>query len=1072
MSGGISGNAISLTRAAGGFVNMGASFPGFSSGDFTLVAWVKTTTTDNDILVVTKHTATVTSGYFINLNQTGGGGAAGKATFYASDSQVAQSPTSTTTVNDNNWHQLVGVYRAGTMHSIYVDGAPAQASTASQAIVANSAPFLVGAVNAAGTPESRYTGLIDDVQVYDLALTDAQIGFLFAHPGLEVADIGRVLFRDDFNGSIDPAWAITRPDAAYYSTQPSELDLRASSGDLYTNSNNAKNVFLVTTPTSGDFTVTLRVNSFAPPGATNAQIDLLAFDDDDNHVRVNYGHINGQRKIEFGKEVGQSPSFQETLLDFGSGPFFLRLTKVGTTYTESYSTDGVSFTTVNAPLTYGDGTPAKLGFVADTDSSESNHVHIDFFAIESLIPPEPITGVATSTTPTGATLNGTVNANGADTSYFFKYGTDTNYGSVTSTQSAGNGPNAVPVSATIGSLTPNTTYHFQLVASSSGNTVMGSDAMFTTSAALPTVTTGAATDVRVHRATLGGTLDPQGTDTSYFFEYGPDTNYGSVTPTVDAGTTSGPVSATITGLDGAATVHFRLVGVRGATTLPGSDAMFTTLTPGTFAVAERGAFAPDAAGDATTATFFGFGPPAIGDAGHLAFRATLTKLTGGVLATNDTGIWAESDKLRLIARKGGAAPDTTATFASLSDPVFASGDHVAFLGKLKVGTGATAANANGIWSNVNGTLHLIARQGDPAPGTTATFASFVSLGLPGTGGPVFIAKLKGATPATDMGIFAANAAGVVQPVLVREGDMLTVGAGQKTVAMLQFLPPLKVVNGQTRGFNAAGALAFRATFTDKSFAIFNIVGGVKSVLASKGSAVPGVPAATFATLGQPAIGDANDATILGTMTIGAGNVTKANDSAIFAHVSSAAPDLVAREGDPAPALTATFASFSDPAANADGDVAFFAKLKPGTGDAIGANASGIWSDSGGALALVARQGFPAPDTSGALFTKFTSLALPDSGGTVFLAKLKRSATVSGKNDTGIWAGDFAGGTALIVRTGNPLTVAAGQRTVKMLQFLPPVRRVPGQSRNFNADGYLAFRAVFTDRSEAIFRVLR
>ena len=32
--------------------------------------------------------------------------------------------------------------------------------------------------------------------------------------------------------------------------------------------------------------------------------------------------------------------------------------------------------------------------------------------------------------------------------------------------------------------------------------------------------------------------------------------------------------------------------------------------------------------------------------------------------------------------------------------------------------------------------------------------------------------------------------------------------------------------------------------------------------------------------------------------------------------------------------------------------------------------------------------------------------------------------------------------------------------------------VPGQTRNFNADGYLSFRAVFTDRSEGIFRVIR
>ncbi len=184
--GGISGNAISITQALGGFVNMGTSFPSFTSGDFSIVMWVNTTTTAIDTLALSKHKAGANNGYFFNINPTGGGGLANKASFYVSEF-VSQSPTSTTSVNDGLWHQLVGVYTAGGTHSIYVDGLPLESTTISQTVTDLGAPFLIGGVReVAGTnnPESRYTGLIDEVQVYSHALTDGQITTLFLNPSV------------------------------------------------------------------------------------------------------------------------------------------------------------------------------------------------------------------------------------------------------------------------------------------------------------------------------------------------------------------------------------------------------------------------------------------------------------------------------------------------------------------------------------------------------------------------------------------------------------------------------------------------------------------------------------------------------------------------------------------------------------------------------------------------------------------------------------------------------------------------------------------------------------------------
>ncbi len=92
------------------------------------------------------------------------------------------------------------------------------------------------------------------------------------------------------------------------------------------------------------------------------------------------------------------------------------------------------------------------------------------------------TGQATSITATSATLTGTVNPGGSATTYYFEYGTSTDYVSVTGTTSAGSGTKSVSVNAPITGLAAGTTYDFQLVASNSSTTVNGGNVSFTTAA--------------------------------------------------------------------------------------------------------------------------------------------------------------------------------------------------------------------------------------------------------------------------------------------------------------------------------------------------------------------------------------------------------------------------------------------------------------------------------------------------------------------------------------------------------------------------------------------------------------
>jgi hypothetical protein len=194
VAGGRSGNALSLDRAANGFVDCG-NILNLGSQNFTISAWVRTTAgnTTTFSTAVSKRDASSANGYFLSLNHPTLPGATGKAMFYAGTRTLAGGvvdvPLSTTDVNDGNWHQVVGVYRLGGTTTIYVDGSPVEGSIASSPIAANTAPFLIGGAFGAftaGTPGGLFTGDVDDVQVYGRALGDAEIDFLFLNPGQEI----------------------------------------------------------------------------------------------------------------------------------------------------------------------------------------------------------------------------------------------------------------------------------------------------------------------------------------------------------------------------------------------------------------------------------------------------------------------------------------------------------------------------------------------------------------------------------------------------------------------------------------------------------------------------------------------------------------------------------------------------------------------------------------------------------------------------------------------------------------------------------------------------------------------
>lgn len=226
-----------------------------------------------------------------------------------------------------------------------------------------------------------------------------------------------------------------------------------------------------------------------------------------------------------------------------------------------------------------------------TEAGEGNWVFVPRSCLPSTLPenaeerlpppPAVTTDGASGVTTTSATLNATVNPNGVDTKYFFEYGTTEGYGSYTTTEDAGSGTSPIPVSATIGSLAPGTTYYFRIVASSAIGEVFGGPVGFTTEALPPEATTSVASEVQQTQAKLNGTVNPKGTDTHYYFQYGTTTGYGSSTASTDAGSgmSSVPASATVTGLEPGVTYHYRIVASSRGGTSYGGDRTVTIPAP-------------------------------------------------------------------------------------------------------------------------------------------------------------------------------------------------------------------------------------------------------------------------------------------------------------------------------------------------------------------------------------------------------------------------------------------------------------------------------------------------------------
>ncbi len=191
--------------------------------------------------------------------------------------------------------------------------------------------------------------------------------------------------------------------------------------------------------------------------------------------------------------------------------------------------------------------------------------------------PSVATGSVDAISVSTARVSGRVDPRGRGTVVWFEYGPTAALGS----PNAGDRRRLRPArldahGARSAGLQPGTAYHYRIAARSDAGTTYGQTRSFRTSAG-PLAVTGPAR-LSGTSVVLSGTVDPVGRGTTFWFELGPSTSYGTRTLARSAGAGRGavPVSETVTGLAPGTEYHARLVAQSSAGTTPGADVVFRT----------------------------------------------------------------------------------------------------------------------------------------------------------------------------------------------------------------------------------------------------------------------------------------------------------------------------------------------------------------------------------------------------------------------------------------------------------------------------------------------------------------
>ncbi len=442
-----------------------------------------------------------------------------------------------------------------------------------------------------------------------------------------------------------------------------------------------------------------------------------------------------------------------------------------------------------------------------------------------------------------------------------------------------------------------------------------------------------------------------------------------------------------------------------------------------------------------------FRPPTLNSVGEVAFNASLNGGSGGVTANNNNGIWAESNNtLGLAVRKGDQAPGLPAgnVFTQLpADPIYNRRGDIAFQSKLY--DTPEGEEVEGIWKKLAGSpLQAVEVEIDFDP---------FSYGDP-------VLNNAGET-AFEKSSFDSNTGEYSYSVRSEGGGSLSTVFSLSEFGSGIYRPSL----------NDFGETAFLSR-TDEAVSTFRSEGGgILHTVATEGSAAPGgPPGAVFGfdtlILSVPGFNNAGEITFYGNMAVGSGGVTTDDQFGVWSE-GGGALRLVARQGEQPPGVPAgakydIFFPFR-PLLDNDGDVVFQARLEEGFGGVNSQNKYGIWSEGGGSLHLVAREGDPVPGgLPGEVFSSNLGYSI-NSSGRVLVTDL-----TAGR----IFAEDCNFELQPIAKYGDIIDVDDGpgvdNRMVTGASATFSSGTQEGRATSFNDKGQVAFSASFADGSSGVF----
>jgi hypothetical protein len=264
-----------------------------------------------------------------------------------------------------------------------------------------------------------------------------------------------------------------------------------------------------------------------------------------------------------------------------------------------------------------------------------------------------------------------------------------------------------------------------------------------------------------------------------------------------------------------------------------SDHAIWTENAGSFSLVARSGQTPADAPNG--AVFSRVLSPHINNAGQMMFYGELTG--PGIDATSDGALWKyEAGTTSLIAREGSPAVGigSGVSYASFYSTLFNGAGQTTFVASL-TGPGVTTENDTAVWTERNGALTLIAREGDQAPGANAgvRLGDLSSLGgslgvqVNRAGQVAFSAPVTGPSvnSSNDRGLWFTDLSGTLR-LIAREGELFDVNDDPlledwRTVNLIR-LDPFSSgdEDGSTSSYNAAGELAFTMSFVAGGAGVF------------------------------------------------------------------------------------------------------------------------------------------------------------------------------------------------------------------------------------------------------------